>query len=157
LSLKNFTDGIAAAKVSFSRIGIHTIEALTSASGYFLKTFSCTARAPLSRHKGHVGESKAKKRIFSRSLLNRSLSVSREFSSLIIFVDWLSFLIPKTFSPSTFQLITPNELLPFNLSTTWRTSPKHHFPLGFLVAHWQFPNFFSFWIFSIIVDLSFSK
>jgi hypothetical protein len=138
-------------------MGIHTIEALISAAGYFSKTLSCTARAPLSRHKGHVGESKARNRIFSRSVLNRSLSDAREFSRLIMFVDGLSFLIPKTFRPSTFQLITPNELLSFNLSTTWRTSPKHHFPLGFLVAHRQFPNFFSIWIFSIIVDLPFSK
>jgi hypothetical protein len=41
-------------------------------------------------------------------------------------------------------------LLAFNLSTTWWTSAKHHFPFGFLFAHWQFPNFFSVEIFSII-------
>jgi hypothetical protein len=117
--------------VSLSRIGTHTIEALISASGYFSKTFSCTARAPFSHHKGHVGENKAKNRIFLLWVLNRSLSESKEFSRVIILFDWLLFLIPKTFLTSTFQLITSNELLPFDLSTTWWTSPKHHRSFGF--------------------------
>jgi hypothetical protein len=71
------------------------IEALTFASGYFSKTFSCTARAPLSRHMGHVGESKAKNRILPRSLLNRSLSDSRESSRTIISAACLPSFIPK--------------------------------------------------------------
>jgi hypothetical protein len=81
----------------------------------------------------------------------------RESSRRIILVDWLLFFIPKTLGPLSFQLITPKMRLPFNLSTTWRISAKHHFPLGFCVAHRQFPNFFSIWILSIIVDLPFSK
>jgi len=61
-------------------MGIQTIEALISASGYFSKTFSCTARAPLSRHNGHVGESKAKNRIFSLLSLNLFIKGVSEFS-----------------------------------------------------------------------------
>jgi hypothetical protein len=48
------------------------------------------------------------------------------------------------------------ELAFSNLATTWWTSAKHHLPVGFLVAHWQFPNFFSVLIFSRITDLPFS-
>ena len=47
--------------------------------------------------------------------------------------------------------------LPLTLSTSWRTSLKHHFPLGFFDPHWQFPKFFSIWIRSIIVDLPCSR
>jgi hypothetical protein len=47
-------------------------------------------------------------------------------------------------------------ILFFTLSTTWRTSPKHHFPIGFFIPQWQFPNFFSVWIFSIMLDLPLS-
>ena len=143
--------------MSLSRIGIHTIEALISAAGKFSKTFACTARAPWSRHKGHVGESTAKNRILPLWVLNRTLSGAREFSKVIILPDCLSLLIPNTFRSSNFQPITSIEHLPFNLSTTWRTSPKHHFPFGFSVAHLQLPNFFSLWIFLSIVDLPFAR
>jgi hypothetical protein len=77
-------------------MGIHTIYALISASGYFLKTFSCTARAPWSRHRGQVGESNAKNRILSLSALKRSLSGSIESTRVIIF-DLFSILIFETF------------------------------------------------------------
>ena len=119
---------MAASKVSLSRIGIHTTEALTSASGNLLKTFLCTARAPLSRHMGHVGESKAKNRIFPLSVLNRSLSESREFSREIILFDWLQSLIPKTFRPLIFQLITSNGL------STYPPPGGHHLSIIFLLG-----------------------
>jgi len=96
LSLKNFTDGSAASRLSFSRIGIHTIEAQMSVSGNLLKISSCTARAPLSRHKGHVGESKAKNRILWILALNLSISGAIEFSIDIILLAWLSSLISKS-------------------------------------------------------------
>ena len=74
----------------------------------------------------------------------------------IISFDRVSVLIGSTFRGSHFQPITFNTGLPFNLATTWWTSPKHHFPLGLFVTQWQLPTFFSIWIFSIIVDLPFS-
>ena len=103
------------------------IAALIAASGYFSKIFSCTARAPFSRQKGHAGESKAKNRIFSRFLLNRSLSDFRESSRLIISVDWLSFFIPKILRPLSFQFVTPNPDTPEpkkNLITKTRKDEK---------------------------------
>ena len=48
---------------------------------------SCTARAPWSRHSGQVGESKARKRIFSLFLLNWFLSGSKAVFSVIILFD----------------------------------------------------------------------
>jgi hypothetical protein len=48
-----------------------------------------------------------------------------------------------------------NCLLPFNLSTTRRTSPEHHLPFGFLLAQSQPPAFFSETIFSRITDRPF--
>jgi hypothetical protein len=116
------------------------IKALTSAPGNFFKTFSCTARAPWSRHKGHVGESNAKNLILPLSALNCALSGSRERSRVIIFFNWFSIIILNTFQSSKFQLITSNGVIPGNPSTTWRTSPKHHLPLGFFSVHWQFPS-----------------
>jgi len=44
-----------------------------------------------------------------------------------------------------------------NLATTWWTSAKHHLPVGFFVAHWQFLNLFSALILSKIDDLQFSR
>ena len=41
------------------------------------------------------------------------------------------------------------------LSTNWRTSARHQRPLGFLVAHWHPPFFFSDRILFIMVDLPF--
>jgi hypothetical protein len=42
------------------------------------------------------------------------------------------------------------------LSTTWRTSPRHHRFLGFLMAQSHLPAFFSDAIFSRMVDRPFS-
>jgi hypothetical protein len=55
------------------------------------------------------------------------------------------------------QSITLSTGLVFSLATTWRTSPKHHLPLGCLSAHRQLPSFFSIWIFFSIVDLPFLR
>jgi hypothetical protein len=38
------------------------------------------------------------------------------------------------------------------VSTTRRTSPKHHCPFGLKAAHWQPPFFFSATIRSMMVD-----
>ena len=133
------------------------MDPLTSALGYLLKTFSCTARAPWSRHNGQVGESSAKNRIFPLSALNRFLRGSSVLSRVIISLGLFSVRIFSTFESSQSQSITLSTGLVFSLATTWRTSPKHHLPLGFLISHRQLPNFFSIWIFSIIVDLPFLR
>ena len=141
--------------MSSSRIGIHTIEPLISSSRNFIKTFSCTARAPWSRHKGQVGESRERNRIFSLSSLKRSLSGSKELSRVIMLFDSVASINPRSFALNLFQLIILKELLPFSLSATWRTSAKHHLPFGFLFTQSQPPAFFSAAIFSMIKDRSF--
>jgi hypothetical protein len=128
------------------------MEPLIPAWGYLLKTFSCTARAPWSRHNGQVGESRAINLILPLSALNCLLSGSSVLSRVIIPLDWSSHLILSTFESSQSQSITFSAGLPFNFATTWRTSPKHHLPFGFLIEHRQLPRFFSVWIFSIMVD-----
>jgi hypothetical protein len=62
--------------------------------------------------------------------------------------------IPRyvTLALNLFQRVILKELLPFSLSTTWRTSAKHHLPFGFLLAQSQPPTFFSAAIFSMIND-----
>gem|GEM_PF-6423790 len=60
------------------------MDPLTSALGYLLKTFACTARAPWSRHNGQVGESSAKNRILLLSALNRFLRGSSVLSRVMI-------------------------------------------------------------------------
>ena len=124
-------------------MGIHMIEPLISSWGNFIKTFSCTARAPLSRHKGHVGESRERNRILTLLSLKRSLSGSKEPSRVIILFDWVMSINPRSFTLNHFQLIILKELLPFSLSTTWRTSAKHHLPLGFLLTQ-SLPNLICF-------------
>ena len=136
-------------------MGIQTIDPLISSWGNFVKTFSCTARAPLSRHKGHVGESRERNRIFSLLSLKRFLSGSKELSRVIMLFDWVTFINPRSLTLNHFQLIILKELLPLSLSTTWRTSAKHHLPLGFLFTQSQQPAFFSAAIFSMIKDRSF--
>ncbi len=79
--------------------------------------------------------------------LNWSLRGFKELSKEIIVV-----FIKAVLTINLFQLIILKELLPFSLSTTWRTSTKHHRPLGFLFAQSQPPELFSEAIFSIIVD-----
>jgi len=44
-----------------------------------------------------------------------------------------------------------------SLSTTWRTSDRHHSPLGFFTAQLQPPVFFSFAIFSRINERRLSR
>ena len=133
------------------------MDPLTSAFGYLLKTFSCTARAPWSRHNGQVGESKAINLILLLSALNRSLSGSSVLSRVIILFEWFSVVILSTFESSQSQSITFKAGMPFSCATAWRTSPKHHLPLGLLISHRQLPSFFSNWIFSMMVDLPFSR
>jgi hypothetical protein len=79
--------------------------------------------------------------------LNWFLRGFKELSKAIIAVS-----IKAVLTINLFQLIILKELLPFSLSTTWRTSTKHHRPLGFLFAQSQSPDFFSIAIFAIIVD-----
>jgi len=81
---------MAESNVSSAKIGIQTIETLIFAVGNFSSTFSRTARAPLSRHNGHVGESKAMNRICPLLWLNRSFSGAREFSSITTLLGSLS-------------------------------------------------------------------
>jgi len=138
--------------LSLSKIGIQTIAALMPAWLNFSVTVSCTARAPLSLHRGHVGDSREINRIFSLLSLNWFLSGSKEISKVIMAVS-----INVVSTINFFQLIILEELLPFSISTTWRTSDRHHLPLGFFWAHWQFPNFFSVAILSIIKDRPFSR
>jgi hypothetical protein len=59
--------------------------------------------------------------------------------------------------PDIYELAEAMNVTDLNLtlSTTRRTSARHHLPLGFLTVHWQFPNFFSIWIFSMIVERPF--
>lgn len=154
LSLRNLTDGSAASILSLSRIGIHTIVALMSAWLKFLIIVSCNARTPWSRHKGHVGERRERNRIFSLLSLNWFLSGSKELSRVIILLDWM-ISIKQVLSNIFFQLSILKELMPFSLSTTWRTSAKHHLPFGFLLAQSQPPIFFSAAIFFMITDRSF--
>jgi hypothetical protein len=57
--------------------------------------------------------------------------------------------------PSPSDIYEPslvNGSLPAKLSTTWRTSGRHHLPLGFLVVHGHDPIFFAAFIFSIIIE-----
>lgn len=138
--------------LSLSKIGIHTIAALMSAWLNFFVIVSCTARAPLSLHRGHVGDSREINRIFSILSLNWFLSGSKEISKVIMAVS-----IKVVSTINFFQRIVLKGLLPFSISTTWRTSDKHHLPVGFFLVHWQFPNFFSVAILSIIKERPFSR
>jgi len=96
------------------------MDPLISALGYWLNTFSCTARAPWSRHKGQVGESSAKNRTMLRSELKRFLRGSRVlsrttipsdgYSNIIICTDWnFKFSIKRPqggFAPDSRQHLT---------------------------------------------------
>jgi hypothetical protein len=82
--------------------------------------------------------------------VDRSGRSVTQFSSA--FVEKIN--IPRyvTLTLNLIQRVILKELLPFSLSTTWRTSAKHHLPFGFLLAQSQPPTFFSAVIFSMTND-----